>query len=307
MALIASIITERRQTTVRQRISQNIGNYVAPLGTAPSSPRLERSAQKTGTMAGWVPADLQQRLDLALGATGDKIKFPHLLLCGCVGALLAYGVVGILLGFGPAMSLPLMAAAAFLLPYGVLRFMQAKFQSLFLTAFPDALDLIVRAVRAGLPVTDAIETVGYEIGGPVGAEFRRVHEGVSIGLDLEQELTRAATRIRSVEFRFFIVTLNLQRRTGGNLAETLENLSLTIRRRKEMWAKARALMSEARASGWLIGALPFVGGGAIYFINPVYMGMLFNDPRGKMLLGIAILLLAGGAYVMRSMIKRSME
>ena len=308
LALVASVVLERRQAGLRQRIGHSIGLYAEDLGDALSTLRLDASSKtRASGVLSWLPESLGIRIEGALGATGDKITTFHLLIAGCVGAILADLLASVLLGLNSLAALVLVLAGAFALPYAVVKFFQVKFQAGFLQSFPDALDLIVRAVRAGLPVADAIENVGNEIAGPVGKEFRKVHQGMTIGIELEQQLLRTAERVRLIEFQFFIVALALQKRTGGNLAETLENLSLTIRRRREMWLKARAMMSESRASAWLIGILPFIGGGAIYFINPSYIRMLFVDPRGRILLGVAILLLAGGAFIMRTMIKRSMR
>jgi tight adherence protein B len=306
LALVASVVVERREAALRQRIGHSIGAY-ADLGATSAPLRLDAASAHSSGALSWLPAPLGRNIEAAIGATGDKIRGLHLVLTGCIGAILADVLGAVLLSLHVVLLLPLMAAAALALPYVLLKYMQAQFQSQFLESFPDALDLIVRAVRAGLPVADAIETVGVEVTGPVGKEFRQVHQGMSIGIDLDQELLRTAARVRLIEFRFFIVALALQRRTGGNLAETLENLSLTIRRRREMWMKARAIMSESRASAWLIGILPFVGGTAIYFISPQYIEMLFKDPRGRILLGVAVMLLVSGAFIMRTMIKRSMR
>lgn len=308
LGLVASTVFERRQAGLRQRIGHSIGLYVADVGEALNNLRLDASSQASASgILRWLPESIGSRIQGALGATGDKITTLHLIIAGCVGAILAEVLGSILLALNGLAVLGLILAGAVALPYVVVRFFQGRFQTGFLQAFPDALDLIVRAVRAGLPVADAIENVGNEVSGPVGKEFRQVHEGMTIGIELEQELLRTAERVRLIEFRFFIVALALQKRTGGNLAETLENLSLTIRKRREMWLKARAMMSESRASAWLIAILPFVGGGAIYFISPYYIQILFQDSRGRILLGMAVLLLAGGVFIMRTMIKRSMR
>lgn len=307
-ALIATMVSERRQAALRERIGHSIG--IATQVVSGESPALRldapSSVEASGLLA-WMPGKFGSQIEAALGATGDKLTIFHVVIIGCIGAILVDVVAAILLSLNSLIVLLLMIAGALGLPYAVVKFMQARYQAAFLQSFPDALDLIVRAVRAGLPVPDAIENVGVEIAGPVGKEFRTVHEGMTIGIELDRQLLRTAERVRLIEFRFFIVALALQRRTGGNLAETIENLSLTIRRRREMWLKARAMMSESRASAWLIGILPFIGGGAIYFLSPHYVEMLFNDPRGRTLLGVAIMLLAGGALIMRTMIKRSMQ
>ena len=306
LGFVASLVSERRQAGVRARIGHSIGVYTADLDDAVGPLRLDARPRAAGILS-WLPESFGSGIEIALGATGDRVTTLHLVIAGCVGAIVAELLGSVLLGLHGFLVLLLVLAGATGLPYAVVKFMQAKFQAGFLLSFPDALDLIVRAVRAGLPVADAIENVGIEVAGPVGKVFRQVHQGITIGIELEQELLRAAERVRLIEFRFFIVALALQKRTGGNLAETLENLSLTIRRRREMWLKARAMMSESRASAWLIGILPFIGGTAIYFINPGYIRILFEDPRGRILLGVAVLLLAGGVFIMRTMIKRSMR
>jgi len=238
-----------------------------------------------------------------LDATGNRIVLWHLFLAGGVSGALVYLLFGRILSFSPMFSLVLAVAIAIAAAAALLRAAKARFQKIFLHAFPDALDLMVRAVRAGLPLADAIETIGVEISGPVGAEFRRIRDGVTIGLELERALECAAARIQAMEFRFFIVALSLQRRTGGNLAETLDNLSSTIRQRKEMGLKARALMSESVASAWLIGLLPFVAGTAIYYLNASYIQLLFSDPRGQTILGMAIGTLGVGVFIIRTMIR----
>ena len=150
----------------------------------------------------------------------------------------------------------------------LLRVAQSRYQNQFLDAFPDALDLIVRAVRAGLPVNDAMQVAGREVRPPVGLEFQRTLEEMRIGIDIDEAMQHTADRIRVPDFRFFVVALKLQRRTGGSLAETLANLSSIIRRRKEIRLKARALTSEAKASATVLGLLPFVARGAVVFSQP---------------------------------------
>jgi tight adherence protein B len=128
-----------------------------------------------------------------------------------------------------------------------------------------------------------------------------------VGIDIDEAMQQTADRIRVPDFRFFVVALRLQRRTGGSLAETLANLSNIIRRRKEIRLKARALTSEARASAAVLAALPFVVGALIFFLNRELMSTLFADPRGRFMLGVAFLSLVTGIIVMAVMIKRSVR
>src|SRR6266478_1535112 len=184
---------------------------------------------------------------------------------------------------------------------------QSRYQRHFLGAFPDALDLIGRAVRAGLPAVEAMEVAGREIRPPVGIEFQRTLEEVRLGVDINEALQRTAERIRVPDFRFYVVALALQRRTGGALAETLANLSNIIRRRKEMRLKARALSAEAKASAMVLAILPFVVGAILFTLNPALMSILFDDPRGRYMLGLAALSLLTVIAVMALIIKRTLR
>lgn len=303
LAIIAVSMADRRQALLQQKISDSIGIYVAPAAIA-SGPSLDSGSKEDGGLvARWLPSSLANRLQQALGATGDRVALWHFVLAGSVSGALIFVLVSRLLALSPIYSVAITVAAVIAVPVFLFRGAKERFQKAFLHAFPDGLDLMVRAVRAGLPLADAIESIGSEIGGPVGSEFRRVRNGMTIGLELEQALQGAAVRVQALEFRFFIVALSLQRRTGGNLAETLENLSSTLRQRKEMGLKAKALMSEAVASSWLIGLLPFIAGTAIYFLNPDYMQLLFTTPRGQTILGMAATTLGIGVFIIRTLIK----
>jgi tight adherence protein B len=171
----------------------------------------------------------------------------------------------------------------------------------FIALFPEAIDLMVRALRAGLPVTEAIVNAGQEIGDPVGTELRGIEAGMRVGRDLDGMLWDIARRVTAPEFRFFIIALNVQRETGGNLAETLNNLSEVLRRRRAMRAKARAMASEARASTMILGSLPFFVAAIMSVTSPAYIAPLFTDMRGLMLVGVAILMLLTGIAIMVKM------
>jgi tight adherence protein B len=171
----------------------------------------------------------------------------------------------------------------------------------FVGLFPEAIDLMVRALRAGLPISEAIVNAGREIGDPVGVEFRTIEAGMRLGRDLDSLLWDIAKRIPLPEFRFFIIALSVQRETGGNLAETLNNLSEVLRRRRAMRAKARAMASEARASTTILGSLPVIVAGILTFTSPSYVAPLFHDIRGLMMVGGAVLMLITGIAIMVKM------
>ena len=149
----------------------------------------------------------------------------------------------------------------------------------FTANFPDALDLMVRGLRSGLPITETLGIVASEIGGPVGVEFRMVSDKMKIGRTMEQALQDTADRLSTAEFQFFVITLAIQRETGGNLAETLSNLSDVLRKRAQMKLKIRAMSSESKASAWIVGSLPPIVFLLVSYMNPTYMGGFFIDPR----------------------------
>ncbi|HWH18631.1 MAG TPA: type II secretion system F family protein, partial [Allosphingosinicella sp.] len=149
----------------------------------------------------------------------------------------------------------------------------------FTSKFPDAIELMVRGLRSGLPISETMGIVGDEVPGPVSVEFRSVTDKMKIGRTLESALQDTADRLGTPEFQFFVITLAIQRETGGNLAETLANLADVLRKRAAMKLKIRAMSSEAKASAMILGALPFVVFGIIMFLNPEYMGGFFADPR----------------------------
>jgi tight adherence protein B len=149
----------------------------------------------------------------------------------------------------------------------------------FTAKFPDAIELMVRGLRSGLPISETLGIVADELPGPVGVEFRGVSDKMKIGRTMEVALQETADRLGTPEFQFFVITLAIQRETGGNLAETLSNLADVLRKRAAMKLKIRAMSSESKASAMILGGLPFVVFGIISFISPDYMGGFFSDPR----------------------------
>jgi len=172
----------------------------------------------------------------------------------------------------------------------------------FNSNFPDAIELMVRGLRSGLPITETLGVVAGEISGPVGVEFRMVSDKMKIGRTMEAALQETADRLGTAEFQFFVITLAIQRETGGNLAETLSNLADVLRKRAQMKLKIRAMSSESKASAYIIGALPFVVFGLVWMINPHYMQGFFTDQR-LIVAGIGGMIWMGiGALIMAKMI-----
>lgn len=173
----------------------------------------------------------------------------------------------------------------------------------FTKLFPEAIDLMVRGIKSGLPISETIGAIGQEMIDPVGIEFRRITDAVKLGQTLEEALWDTARRLDTPEFKFFVISLSVQRETGGNLAETLENLSEILRRRLQMQLKIKAMSSEARASAYIIGSLPFVMFGILMVTNPAYVMVLFTDPRGVLVIGIGLTTMLMGVFVMAKMVK----
>ncbi|MGZ8312971.1 MAG: type II secretion system F family protein [Allosphingosinicella sp.] len=172
----------------------------------------------------------------------------------------------------------------------------------FTSRFPDAIDLMVRGLRSGLPISETIGVVANEIQEPIKGEFRAVSDKMKIGRTMEAALQETSDRLNTAEFQFFVISLAIQRETGGNLAETLSNLSDVLRKRAAMKLKIRAMSSESKASAYIVGALPFIVFGLIWFINGKYMQNFFVDPRLMIAGGVGLVWMAIGAFIMAKMV-----
>ena len=211
---------------------------------------------------------------------------------------------GLLLGDVSLFSLPLLT---WLLARSYWRFYDARRRKMLYEQFPDALGSIVRAVRVGIPVSEALRSVSRDAPDPTGVEFRRLSDQVWIGASLEAALTEIAARSGVAEYRFFATAISLQAQTGGGLSETLDTLAEVIRQRIALRKRGYALAAEARTSAMLLAALPFVTGGALALLNPKYFGVLFTDPTGHKILAGAIGMLCTGGAVMRWLINKSLS
>ncbi len=303
-ALFAVLRSDRHRQLLQMRLKGMIA--AAPVEAAPSL--LLRKASRPQNLRGLELLEtLWGRLNVALLATGNRIGLFHLAAAGLLtAAAVLFFLLG-LLGFDLPLAAVLSGIAGLGAPVLVLRSAQRRYQNRFLGIFPDALDLVGRAVKAGLPVLDAMEVATQAIPAPVGSEFQRTLDEVRIGVQIDEALRHAAERVRIAEFRFYVVALALQHRTGGSLAETLTNLSNVIRRRKELRLKVRAFTAEAKMSVMVLSALPFVAGGLMALINHDLMVTLFTDPRGRFMVGLALASLLSGVTVMTWMIKKSLR
>jgi tight adherence protein B len=242
---------------------------------------------------------LRQRL----ARTGKRISVTAYLVASAGVAVAVFGGMFLGLHLHPVLAGLSGIAAGLLLPHLAVSGMAKKRLAKFNNLFPDAIDLMVRGLRSGLPVTECIKAVGRELDEPVGAEFRRITDEIKFGAKVNEALWAAAHRLDMAEFKFFVVSLSVQQETGGNLAETLANLSEILRRRKQMRLKIKAMSSEAKASAMILGSLPFVMFCIIYLMNPEYEAVLFTDPRGKIMLAAGLGTMGAGILVMARMVR----
>ena len=224
-------------------------------------------------------------------------------ILGAVGFVAPFILLG---GMSPLIRLAVAAGAAFVLCYGlprwVLGFMAAGRMKKFTEEFPNAMDILVRGIKSGLPVNDGIKIIAKECHVPLGPEFQRLVENVGVGMSIEGALEKMSERIPSPELRFFTIVIAIQAKTGGNLAEALNNLSSVLRARKMMREKIKALSSEAIASASIIGVLPPGVGVMISITRPDYIAGMFTDPRGQLMLVGGGVWMFIGIMMMRKMI-----
>jgi tight adherence protein B len=188
------------------------------------------------------------------------------------------------------------------LPHFVVGFFIKRRINQFTAKFPDAIELLVRGLRSGLPISETMMVVGQEVPGPVGEEFRAVSDKMKIGRSMDAALQETADRLGTPEFQFFVITIAIQRETGGNLAETLSNLADVLRKRGQMKLKIKAMSSESKASAYIIGSLPFVVFVMIWYVSGDYMQRFFVDQR-LMVAGIGgMIWMALGGFIMAKMI-----
>ncbi len=242
-------------------------------------------------------------LENRLARTGRDISMGSYVLFNGVTALVVFLLAVIVVRQSVVVALLLGVIAGVGFPHLVIGLMVDKRLKLFTSQFPDAIDLIVRGLKSGLPVTESISAVGQEMPNPVGFEFKHISDSVKFGQPLEEALWDTARRLDTPEFKFFVISISVQRETGGNLSEALGNLSDILRRRRQMGLKIKAMSSEAKASAIILGSLPFIMFGIIFAMNPDYEMILFNDPRGQVMLGVGLSIMSLGVLVMNKMVR----
>lgn len=280
-------------------------NEIASYGRAASRPGPLIARKRRESTSPWLQR-WAERLLRVQTAQRDLYPAPWwtLLAAVLVVTFLAGAFTTRVVGFLGWLAFP---AYALLLARGVFGFYLRRRQTRLYEQLPDALSMIVRAVRAGLPVTEALRSVGQDAPTPTAGQFARLANDLGIGLTLQDSLLGMAARTGLQEYRFFAVALALQGQTGGNLAETLENLADVVRKRVALRARGFALAAEARMTANVLIALPFITAGALAFVAPQYLMVLFTTSKGQTMLLAAVGLLGTGVLTMRTMIRRSLS
>lgn len=243
----------------------------------------------------------RHRIRQLLKEAGIELSLRNYYILSGIAALLGAGAY-LLTGFQPIGALLVAIPSGLLLPKLIIGHLGKRRKKAFTKQFADAVDVIVRGVQSGLPVNECLNIIARESPDPVGLEFRLLTESQRLGLTMEEALTRSIERLPTPEMKFFAIVLNIQQQTGGNLAETLSNLSRVLRDRKKMADKVKAMSSEAKASAGIIGSLPFVMTLLLYVTNEDYIMNLFTDPIGHMLIGAGLGLMAIGSAIMKKMV-----
>jgi tight adherence protein B len=233
--------------------------------------------------------------------SGMKASVSGILLIGLVCA----GVMALVVGMitRAPWGLPIGAALGFCLPFLVLKIKRTRRLRAFEEQFPEALDLIARALKAGHAFATGLKMAADELPEPVGPEFRKTFDEQNFGLPMKDALDNLAHRIPILDVRFFVTAVLIQRETGGNLAEILENLGFVVRERFKILRQVRVYTAHGRFTGYVLLALPAVLGIALSFINPEHMNLLFRERMGQMLLGVALVMQTIGYIWIRQVIK----
>lgn len=289
-------VASRRLQTVRQRHTYSAGDPVEAQMrriTGRGATKADRAAMRFLPR----PEELQKRLNMT-GKPWTVGRYGGVTLGIFVGTVLLL----LFIGFPLLLALFLGLAAGGGIPHIAVSHVINRRVKAFNAKFPDAIELLVRGLRSGLPITETMSVVGSEVSGPVGEEFRAVADKMRIGRSMDVALQETADRLGTAEFQFFVITIAIQRETGGNLAETLQNLATVLRLRGQMKLKIRAMSSESKASAMIIGSLPFIVFGLIWFVNGSYMQNFFVDERLMVAGGGGLIWMSIGAFIMAKMV-----
>jgi tight adherence protein B len=287
--------TEKRVATVAK---------ATPAARTPRGQPRSRRDQVEATLKDFEERHKKSRnpaLSVRIAQAGLKwSKQQFLIISAAVG--LGMFLVGVLGGAGLLVAAAMAFAGAFGLPRWWLSFLKKRREAKFLNAFPDAVDIIVRGVKAGLPLLDCLKVITTESPEPVKSEFRSIVETQAVGMPLGEAAMKLYEDMPVPEANFFGIVVAIQQKSGGNLAEALGNLSRVLRDRKKMKAKIQAMSQEAKASAGIIGALPIAVMTLVYITSPQYIALLWTEPLGRLMLAASAIWMFMGVMVMKKMI-----
>ena len=306
LVLIVYVATDRTQRRKQQRVTHTrdraMGTATAPSEETPQASAVRREHETfLDVMAKRFlpkPDELRMRLrrtgrDISIGKFGGAIF---------VVSLVLFLIFWQFAGFPPLIAALVAVGGGIWIPHLSINSMINRRQNLFTNRFPEGLDVLVRGLRAGLPIAESIVNARSEVPEPVKTVYGNIADSVNLGQNLEEAIGDAAKELDTPELKFFAVSLSVQRETGGNLAETLANLADILRRRRQMKLKVKAMSSEARASAYILGSLPFIMFGLIFLTNSSYAMELFTDPRGMVMVGVGLFMMTLGVFIMMKMV-----
>ncbi|WP_279481042.1 type II secretion system F family protein [Aureimonas sp. SK2] len=313
-ALAYAILEPRMQ--VEKNARNRLGQYKQSEGDAQAKrvarDRLQEVAKRRRTIQNSLDEfDTKQKakyqstrnlpIDRRIAQAGLKLSMRGFVI-GSVVLGFATAFVSFVLGFPAFLALGCGVVGGFGLPRWILGYLRKRRQKKFIEEFANSIDVIVRGIRSGLPLNDTLRMVATETPEPVRSEFARVVEALQMGLSMPEAVERLYQNMPTAETNFFAIVVSIQSQAGGNLGEALSNLSKILRERKRMQAKIQAMSMEAKASGAIIGALPFIVAVLVYLTSPNYISVLFNTTAGNLVLAGSGVWMATGIIVMRNMI-----
>ncbi|ODN70901.1 type II secretion system F family protein [Methylobrevis pamukkalensis] len=303
-----------RRITAAAQTEKRLDKVAAPVARhdpSAATARLDGVARRKNVQATLKEIETKQRhkaskgrnppMSLRLQQAGLKMRMPQFIMMSVVMAVVT-AIISLLLGA------PLLAVAgiAFVgglgLPRFFVNYMRKRRQNAFINELPNAVEVIVRGVKAGLPLNDCLRMISVDANEPVRSEFRHVVETMSMGVTVDQAVGRLYERMPLPEANFFAIVIAIQAKAGGNLSEALGNLARVLRERKKMKAKIQAMSMEAKASASIIGSLPIIVALLVYLTSPDYIRILWTDPAGQVVIGCSALWMFMGIMVMRNMI-----
>lgn len=297
--------TDERLNAVKMSATDNLGKFAVRDKQAEAVKR-RKSVQDT-------LKDIEQRqklrdkniksppLKMLIQQAGMKVTLARFYIYSAIAGIIIT-VLGVVFGSPLYLAPGLFIAGAVGLPRWFVYFRRTRRIKAFLNEFPNAIDVIVRAIRSGLPLNDGIRLIAQDAQEPVKSEFRRIVDQQQVGVSIPEASMRMSEFMPCAEASFFGIVIQIQSQAGGNLSEALGNLSRVLRDRKKMGEKVQALSMEAKASAYIIGALPFVVATLVYLTSPKYIMVLFNTPSGHLVLGCAAVWMSIGIMVMKKMI-----